>query len=252
MPNARDLISTDTNILLVGDSGTFKTGFIGTIADAGESVFVFDFDKGLQTIAGKNVEYETFKELDRNQAQPKFGAKAGLYKFAEGWPAFIRKLNELGERIDKGTGPQNIAFDSLTFMSMIAMNHVLLTTNQATPHQGSWGAQQEYLKRVLNQVTAWPVRLICTAHIQRDMNDITQVTEKLPLLTGKLAGLISAFFDEVYFTEVETDKSGKQTFTLKTTSDLNVRQAKSRLQVPNRTPTDFREVRKYFPKPASA
>ena len=251
MANAKNITSADTNILLIGDSGTGKTNFIGTIADAGESVYVFDFDKGMATLAGKDVEYDTFKEASKGQKVLPFAKAQGVYEFAAAWPAFIKKLNDIGALIDQGKGPQNIAFDSLTFMSMIAMSHVLFSTNQDMPHQGSWGAQQEYIKRVLNQVTAWPVRLICTAHIQRDTNDLTQVTEKLPLLTGKLAGLISAFFDEVYYTEVDTDKNGKQTFWLRTASDVAVKQAGSRLKVPNKTPSDFREVRKFFPKPAS-
>lgn len=244
MANAKDITSGNSNILLVGDSGTWKTGFFGTIAEAlgPGAVYVFDFDHGMATVRGKDIEYNSFRDAAKDRT-PRFG----LYKWATGWPEFIKKLNELGSLIDKGQGPKVIGLDSLTFMSELAMNHVLSVQDKPIAHQGSYGAQQQYIKQVLGELTAWPVRLVATAHIQRDTNDITQVQEKLPLLTGKLAGLISAYFDEVYFTNAEQQADGKQKFTVSTSATPSMRQAKSRWQVPNNTLTDWKEISKFLP-----
>jgi DNA replicative helicase MCM subunit Mcm2 (Cdc46/Mcm family) len=239
--NAKDITTGDSNILIVGDSGTFKTGFLATIP----GIFIYDFDKGMATARGKDVEYETFRDAPKS-ANISQGARGrgGLYRWAEGWPAFIKHLNGLGERIDKGTGPKAIGLDSLTFLSEMAMNHVLSGQKEAIIHQGSYGAQQQYIKTVLGELTAWPIRVIATAHIQRSQNDLTMIEEKLPLLTGKLAGLIGAFFDEVYFTDANGQK-----FTFLTHSTPSMRQAKSRWNVPNNTPMDWKELVKYLPEP---
>lgn len=130
-------------------------------------------------------------------------------------------------------------------MSELAMNHVVSQQKGPEIHQGSYGAQQTYIKQVLGDLTAWPVRLVATAHIQRNDNDITQIQEKLPLLTGKLAGLISAYFDEVYFTE--SPAAGGSDFTFLTTANPSMRQAKSRWNVPNKIKMDWSEIRKHIP-----
>jgi hypothetical protein len=240
--NARDIVPSDANILLIGDSGTGKTTFLGTVPQ----IEVADFDKGMASLRGLDVPYATFKEAPKDVKVYPTMAKQGVYPYGQAWPAFIKWLDDVGQRIDKGTGPKAIGIDSLSLLMQVAMNHVLLTSNQTSPNQGSWGAQQEYVKRILNQLTAWPVQLVCTAHIQRNENDLTKVTEKLPLLTGKLAGFISAYFDEVYFTDVKTDTAGKRTYFVQTQSTPTVRQAKSRWGVPDGTLLTYSALQPYF------
>lgn len=227
------------SICLVGDSGTFKTGFLGTLPKP----FVFDFDDGMAVNRGKHIDYMTFKDAARFQK-----TRGGLYEWGAGWDEFIKVLNEIGGLIDAGKCPYEVlAFDSVTFMADLAMNHVLKTSNTAEPHQGSYGAQQQYLMRIFNQLSAWPIMKVFTAHVQRDTNAITQTVEKLPLVTGKLAGRISTYFDEVYFTEA-SPQAGKPfpKFTLSTQATPTQRQAKSRCSVPNGTPTDFAFLRPFY------
>lgn len=257
MANAKNITSGDANILLVGDSGSQKTRFLGTFPQGW--VEVADFDKGMASLAGSDIEYETFKEADKGQKVRPEERKAGVYEYATAWPAFIQWVNKIGDRLEQKKGPKVIAFDSLSHMSMIVMNKILKDNNWDVPNQGAYGAQQEYLKRVLNQVTAWPVRLVCTAHIQRDENLVTGISEKLPLLTGKLAGFISSFFDEVYFLEAVTiaavpAKDGKPAIpsssgvVIRTRATPSMRQAKSRWNVPDGTPLDWAAISKYLPE----
>jgi DNA replicative helicase MCM subunit Mcm2 (Cdc46/Mcm family) len=234
--NAQTITSGDANILIIGDSGTKKTAFLGGIP----GIYVYDFDKGMATLRGKNVEYDTFRDAPKDSPI----IISPLHKFGEGWPAFIKKLNEHGALIAQGKGPKTIGLDSLTFLSELAMNHVVSHQKEGSGiHQGSYGAQQTYIKTVLGQLTAWPIRLVATAHIQRNDNDITGATEKLPLLTGKLAGLISAYFDEVYFTDPGIGSDP----VFKTKGTPNMRQAKSRWNVPDGSKMDWAEISKFLP-----
>lgn len=243
MPNAKDIVAgANSSILVVGDGGTGKTRFCATIP----GLYIFDFDGGLASIRGQDVEYDTFKDAPRGvPIDPKVSATTGLYTFGTAWPAFFKKLQDIGKLIDAGKGPKAIAFDSLTLMSMIAVNKILIDTGQPAPHQGTWGAHHEYFKAIFSQVTNWPIRVIATAHIQRTENDLTKVDEKLPLLAGKLAGMIGIFFDEVWYTTASANADGKTSFKIQTTPTPQVK-AKSRLNIPNNTEADWEAVSKFF------
>lgn len=245
MANAKDIKADSANILVIGDSGTGKTTFLGTVP----GIEVFDFDLGMVSLRGKDIDYFPYRDLPAKDGagKPVKATKAqnevGLYTWGQGWYEFVKGLNALGKRIEEGKGPKAVALDSLSFLSELAMNAVLDNFKIDTPDQRSYGAQQKYIKTVLGELTAWPVRLICTAHIKRDDNLVTgRVGEKLPLLTGQLAGFIGAFFDEVYY--IDRGADGK--YTLQTQPDPQIRQAKSRWGVPNKTPADFAQVAKFF------
>lgn len=235
------------SILIVGDSGTHKTFFLGGCPKP----FIFDFDKGLAILRDQEFDYATFKDAP-------YGSKVvnkdkGIYEWGTAWPAFLVKLNQFGAEVEKGLCPyETLGFDSLTTLSMICMNFVL-KQNGRTPTEGpriqDWGAQIGLLETVMDQLTSWTAFIkVVTAHIQRDTNLITQSVEKLPLVTGKLAGKVSIYFDEVWFADVKADNvdAAKRTFYLKTVSDATFRQAKSRFGVPNETPTTWAAVSKYI------
>lgn len=249
--NAKDITSGAANILLVGDSGTHKTFFLGTVP----GIYIFDFDKGMTILRGRDIQYDTFKDAPKDwKVTEQHTKRDGIYERGHAWNAFVKRLNEIGTLIDAGKGPKAIGLDSLTFLAEIAMNDILRTsktTDAGNPTIASYGALLSYMKALLGQLTAWPIQLIVTAHIQRNENDITQVQEKLPLISGKMSGLISAFFDEVYFCESEVQSNGTQKFTLKTKATPSMRQAKSRWGVPDGTETSYEAVAKYFAlKPA--
>lgn len=250
MANAKNITSARSNTLLIGDAGTHKTFFAGTVPGN----YVFDFDAGMATLRGRDIEYDTFKDLGRYT--PEGGAwiaepwhnEQGLYTFGHGWDAFYKKFMEKMNLIKTKApnAPKAITFDSLTMMSMLAVNKILKDTGQPAPHQGTWGAHHEYFKTIFSMATALPVQLIATAHIQRDNNDLTGVTEKLPLLVGKMAAMIPIFFDEVYFCQTDVDAVGAKKWWIETSRTPAMTQAKSRWNVPNKTPTDYAEISKFF------
>ena len=242
MSNTKDLVGGENNpkILLVGDGGTHKTWFLTQIPN----IFVFDFDKGMAIARGTNVEYQTFKDAPQ---KAKAMESQGIWSWGTAWPKFINKLNEIGERIDKGERIP-IGIDSLTTMSAICMNYVQKGDGRKQEDARriqDWGAQIQLMEMVMDQLTAWPVPLVVTAHIQRNTNDITETIEMLPLLTGKLAGKVGIYFDEVYYTQVK-GKGDKKEFVLQTESYGLVKQAKTRYGVPDGTPTEWEVVKKFY------
>lgn len=237
MANAKDIQGEpNPSVLIMGDSGTHKTWLLCHVP----KIFNFDFDGGMATVRGKDVEYETFKDA------PIGGLKAlkkteGFYTRGKAWPAFIKKLNEIGERIDNGERLP-IGLDSLTTMANTCMNYVLDQAGHAgAPQIQHWGAQIQLMETVMDQLTAWPVPLIVTAHLQRNTNDLTQVVEMLPLVTGKFAGKIGIYFDEVYLAKVK-GQGDKREYIVQTESDSMAKQVKTRYNVKDGTKTEWAAI----------
>lgn len=266
MPNAGEIQPlSDASFLLVGDSGTKKTTFLGTLPPP---IYIFDTDKGIAPLAGRaDIWYDTFRELPKGQALSKSGRfqDEGWYEYGTAWPAFLKKLNELGKSIDDGTCIfKSVSVDSLTMLTDIAISYILKANNRVNMERQDWGAFLSNMTTVFSQLTGWPLVKVLTAHIKRDENQLTQVIEKLPLVPGQFGGKVSVLFDEVYFTNVDSEPvktavvggTGKERnlkFWLQTSPDAVVRQAKSRkYNLPNGTPTDFNEVMKHIAKARSA
>lgn len=237
-------VSPYPSILLIGDSGTHKTWFAGSCPKP----YIFDFDGGMAILRGNDVaEYDTFK--DAPHGSKTINPEKGIYSYGKAWPAFIKRLNEIGGQMDEGTCPyETLVLDSLTTLSNIAMNYVMASDNHTgNPQIQHWGSQMQLMEKVLDQFSSWPIIKVVTAHIQRNTNDITQVIEMLPLLTGKLAGKAALYFDDVYFTNPpKTDKSGKKIFTLTTESSAMMKQAKSRYGVPTGTETEWAAIKPFI------
>lgn len=250
MPSAKDIqLNDDTAFLLIGDGGTHKSWFIGTCPSP---IYVFDFDKGMDIHAGRaDIDYDTFKELQHGQKLEKDGvlAASGHYEYGTAWPAFLKKLNEIGAMIDKGTCPyKTIGVDSLTLAADACMSYVLRENKRSVPEIRDWGAFGSNMNVLFSQLTGWPLTKVLTAHIKRDENPITQAIEKLPLISGQSSGKVPVFFPEVYYTEANTKTEGdkrKTTFTFRCQQDNVHKQAKSRkFNLTDGLPTDYREIMK--------
>jgi hypothetical protein len=251
VPNTKDeKASAYPSILLVGESGTHKTYFIGTCPKP----FMFDFDKTKRVLAGRNVEFATFR--DAPYLSKLYNPEKGIYKYGDAYPAFLKKLNEIGKMMEDGTCPyETLGLDSLTFLGNIALNHVLINNgssnkdavlnNQNQIDQGLWGMQMRLLEAVMDQLTSWDIVKVVTSHVQKDTNTVLDTIEKLPYVTGKLAGKIGGFFDEVWYTT--TDGTGEnQKFVLRTNKDKILAQAKTPSGVPDKSPTEWRAVEPYL------
>lgn len=248
MPNAKELIQNPwPSILLVGESGTHKTYFLGTCPRP----VIFDFDGTMLVLRGKDVDYFRFKDAPKNSPAKVIKPDIGIYEWGTAYPAFLHKLNEVGGKLDDPANRQydTVALDSLTSLGRIALNYVLKETGyNVTPKSpvdpGTWGFQSGLLQSVCEQVNTWPVIKVMTAHVQRDTNMVTNNMEKLPLTTGKFAAMVSSLYDEVYYCET-SGVGAAQKFILRTNQDGIMKHAKSPCGVPDKIPVDWAEVAKY-------
>lgn len=265
MPNAADIpLEETTSYLLIGDGGTHKTWFIGTMP---QPSFTYDFDNGMAVHRGRaDMDYAMFKELARGEKLHDWMKKAGgWYEWGTAWPAIVAQTNKIGKAMDNGTNQyKTLGFDSLTTMCDLCLNYIKRgnvkpdnPTGEFKDGRQMWGAFLNNMTEMFSQLTAWPVNKVLTAHIKRDENLILETIEKLPAVSGQFAAKVPIYFDEVYYTEVEvtggTGGTAKtERFFFRCHQDGSIKQAKSRkLNLPDKLPTDYREIMKYLAsKPA--
>jgi hypothetical protein len=247
MPQSTADLALDPNpmILIVGDSGMHKTYFLGTCPDP--YVFAFDGPPTILRHRKPPIDYDIFKDT------PSGGGwvprkQEGYYKWGQAWQAFVQRLNLIGADMDKGTNPYKVlGFDSVTTMADCAMAYILMSDGHSgAPQIQHWGAQIQLMSKVFDQMNAWPVTKVFTAHIQRNQNDLTQVIEMLPLITGKLAGKIGVYFDEVWYVEYDKQAKDDARWRIQVSPGAFRKQSKTRYGVPDNTPLHWDNVKQFL------
>lgn len=175
-------------ILIIGDSGTGKTHFVGTMPKP----FVADFDRGLATLQGKDVLTTPYD--------------------ADSWGDFKKEIQDW--RKGPQYGRETFSLDSLSMASEAALAAVMTKNGRRTaqPTIADWGEAIREMKEVLGYLTTLPCHVVVTAHNQIVRDEVLGDIQYLPLIYGKdLPHRLGIWFDEVYATTVqETIQNGQK------------------------------------------
>lgn len=187
-------------LLLLGDSGSGKTGALASLAEAGYNLWIADFDGGLEIMrnllkgnrsALERIDFETFRDSYRS------AGPAAIPTDAKAWASGLRYL-EAAFKV--ATGPQDIVIiDSLSFASKAAMLYTLKLNNRLAvrPHQSDWGDAQRLTESLLAMITGNEIKshLICTAHLSYQ-GDEGEPLKGFPAVAGKaLNPVVSRYFN---------------------------------------------------------
>lgn len=196
-------------ILIMGDSGSGKTRFIGTMPKP----FVCDFDRGLNTLQGKPVKAMAFGPDD--------------------WNAFAAEVKAWKEGALYGC--ETFCVDSLSMASEATMNAVMTKAGLygGQPRVQDWGEAIRKMKDMLGHITTLPCHVVVTAHWQLVRDEMLGDIQYVPLIFGKnLPHLLGIWFDEVYSTIVRTKIEGtaySTSYDLQVKPDARSRIIKSRM-----------------------
>lgn len=190
--------------LLIGDSGSGKTGALASLVEAGYNLHIADFDNGLDVLASilkrkdpellKFVDYATFRDGFKVQGDKTVPLSA------DAWMHGIKYIDKVCS--NKSLGANDVlVIDSLSFAAKSAMNHILKLNGRLTmaPWQSDYGEAQRLVENLVGMLTddEIKVNVICTAHIAFIGNEENgEPVKGFPSLIGKALGpVIPRYFN---------------------------------------------------------
>lgn len=202
--------NTYIKLMLIGDSGSGKTGSLAPLAKAGYNLRIVDMDGGLRPLAKileddadalARISYITFRDKYRNGPQGTEvvrPARAYLQatKALDKWPDDESKPSEWGDK-------HIFVVDSLTLLSKAAFNQAIsLNPNCKDPRQW-FAAAQSAIEMFLACVTdpEFNTNVIVISHITDiELNDGT--VRGFPTAVGKaLSRSIARYFNDLFICE---------------------------------------------------
>jgi hypothetical protein len=182
-------------MLLIGDSGSGKTGALASLADAGYNLRILDLDNGIDILANiikdpkspykkeslDRVFYETVTDKMKNVNGKLMPAKATVWqrsmKLLDNWKTEEQDPQDATKKIttsDFGpittwTPKDVLVLDSLTFLSTAALNLQLSMNSRLgqAPQQQDWYAGQQMIEGMLQMLYDEEVKcnVIVNCHI---------------------------------------------------------------------------------------
>lgn len=197
--------------LVVGDSGSGKTGGLASLVDAGYKLRILDLEAKLQPIIGHvkdrsklaNVSYQTLKDEYKL-----IGSTMTIGKAA----SFTKAMNLLNnwKDGDQSLGPVTswgddtvLVLDALSSFGRAALNMVLLANGQIgkPPEIQHWGAAMESVEKVLGNLTnpaVVPCHLVVLTHLTAQESEGGGVIKLYPEALGtKLNPKVGRYFNNL-------------------------------------------------------
>lgn len=231
--SAKDFKREDAFIktLVLGDMGTGKSIFASTFPTPG---FVFDFDNGVITYAGKDFDYGSYDMS------------------AKGWVEFEKDFLQVKKDVAEGKY-KTVVFDSTTSCTDCAMARALQLDPKRSPSDGPlWNVHYQIVKNLvegkLRQLLSLKCNIVLISHIKIVRDEETGAILSIdPLLTGDLSQKVPGYFDEVYFAFCK-QKDGKPHWFIQT-APKGMYKARSRISgihqlLPLEIPNTYQDLMK--------
>lgn len=219
--------------LVLGAPGSGKTDVTATYIEAGIETFVIITEPGgveslldsvarrklsveklhwatcLPAAAGWNAMEEMVKTIGSYGYEDIAKIKTGVGKDETRKPA-MKLLTTLKNFVCERTGQsygdtstwddsRALVFDSMSGLNMLAM--ALTIGYKPAAHQGEWGVAMNFVEQLLLKMTSdRKCFFSMTAHVEKEMNEITGVNQIMTSTLGKkLAPKVPRFFSEVVY-----------------------------------------------------
>lgn len=210
-------------VLLIGQEGSGKTNFIGTMP---KPIYVFSTDKGYLTLAGiPGIKVGLCMDEDRYKP----------HAFSD----FRLKFEELKRGLkykwpDGREEPfKTIAIDSISFLSNFIFDHEQRISNNIDKPGGFavYGTVRSRIMDILNSAVMIAEYVCCTALVAPSKDDTTGEIFFSPVMVGSIKDEIGAWFDAVLFLQVDKDVlKGTKAYKMLTVGD---RRQKAKIRLPS-------------------
>ena len=216
---AIDLKDKPPHILIYGQVGTFKTGFVSQASNG----YLFDFDDGMQIALRyedefselrRQIEFDTY--VDTNPSKP------------DAWLRARKKLESIRQAIQNKTWEYDaIVIDSLTGMGKAIRLHVMSCIGDAFEHPKiqHLGAMITEMERFLTLMRACNILRLVTAHqlsIERvkdgEITPFLDHTTPLSITRPHSDNRLPWLYDEIWYSKTVLGAMGKFKFMLENES----------------------------------
>lgn len=210
-------------IILIGNEGSGKTNFIGTMP---KPIYLFSFDKGYDTLAGTpGITVCLCMDEDRYRPHAYMDFKT---KFDE-----IRRGKKYKWADGREEPYKTIAIDSLSFLSTLLYDHEQKVNNSIDKQGGFgvWGNVKSKLQDIVNQAVLASEYFVCTALLETTKDDITGEIFFVPSMMGSMKNEVGAWFDAVFYMTVDKNpNTGEKKYNMLTVGD---RRQKAKIRLPS-------------------
>ena len=209
-------------ILLIGQEGAGKTHFIGTMP---RPIYIFSFDKGIQTLAGEpGIKAGIF--LDDNRFSPKAYAEFKLT-----FDKFKRGDMKYKGADGKEEPYKTIAVDSITALSKFIYDHEQRLNNTVDKPGGFtvWRNIKTKLQDIVTQSLLMAQYAVFTAIIEPEKDDLTGEVFFKPSCEGGFRDEMGQWMDAVFFLTVDKTTEGEKQYKMLTVGDRRMR---AKIRVP--------------------
>jgi len=206
---AMDIAKLRFNALIYGGSGTGKTTSAGTFPEP----YFFDFNRGMLSLRGEDVKYDTYVDEDLRR------------------PDAFRKYLDQVRRFKKELAFKTVVIDDLPTMAECVMRDIQLAngTIEQTPNLHEWQIIAKKVFEAIYELQMLDCHLVVIALEECIKDDVTGEIVNQPLIMGrKLSERSPGWFDEVYRMQVGRDKNRNAVYQILTKSTRRY-VAKSRL-----------------------
>jgi phage nucleotide-binding protein len=186
------------NMLIYGKSGVGKTQLAGS-ADAVPSmrkVLVVDVEGGTMTLGHSYPDVDVIRVKDWNSI-------AELYDVLQSGNHDYRTCI-----IDSLTEAQKFNMSAVMSKRILEREEKGESQDPDVPDMRAWGKNIEQIRKFVRAFRDLEMNVIFTALVKEEKNPRTGLLERMPQLSGKLAGEVAAFLDIVvyYYTKTVDDE----------------------------------------------
>lgn len=218
--NTKDPTSTTTyiRVLLYGEMGSGKT----TVAATFPKPLFLNTDKGLRTIAGKDIPY-----IDFNPGRPVYHK-------------IIQILQDLQKGNLEGLEVQTVVIDGFTSLAELMLREIVLenrvSVGDPTKEKAlfdDYGMLRQRMWSIATLLQSIPCHVVgtCWATIEKD--EVSGQFIGRPEMVGKFRETLGGYFDEYYFLECRAGRQGEPAYVYEAhTKPYRWWQARTRINLP--------------------
>lgn len=218
MAKAVEVLSVDyLRCLIFGPSGYGKTWLYSLMAYVNEflPMEIADFDLGAITLRKslKDLPPEKWDKIEINTYRDLMNPGAAH-------KAFRDRVREINRKIMLGeNAPKTLVLDSMTFMAKDILDGVAEEDRQPYAKRDHYLPQMMHVEKAIQSVTALKCNVVVIGHDDVDKDEISGVKTRSLDVTGKLAGRLPRYFNEVYYLTMGMDEQGNSKRVIQTASD---------------------------------